>query len=547
MQGADLGSIRFFGDPSEDEVDTKGTIAKLNQIIIPEVNFENVTVEEALAFIEKRTKELDSTTLNGAGQGLKIQVKTPKVSGGELHENDKDFGDANDPNSTKIKSLNLKNVPARVALQYIADAAKLRYRVDGDGVTLLPLNTSADADIVQRRWKVSPEVAKDIQEATANGKSFETVLKENGVSFMANSGAHFLADENTLIIRNSPTNLKLVEVIMGAAENAKAEESKKLEADWLIGEDSLEGELPSEGVAMEASNDGERSINAKGNQIIIPEVRFENTTVAEALKFVRLRSIEFDNTTLDDDKKGVNIVVADPEILKRVLPDMDLDQVPLKVLLDKIGEATGTTVEVGLFACRLAKGETSEVFDRWEKNDSNQQTTEKMNQIILPEMVLRNSSMAEALEFLRLRSNELDTTTLDYEGKGIGIVIDDPKLEKKILEGRQIVELDLKNVPLRIAIQEIARQVGCKVRLEEGKLIFFSDPAKKIDKLPEGFETSTAEKSDSTFSLNVSDVSFKLAKSALAGGSWPDASKVRPEEFVNAFDYDDTKPTQSEK
>ena len=61
------------------------------------------------------------------------------------------------------------------------------------------------------------------------------------------------------------------------------------------------------------------------------------------------------------------------------------------------------------------------------------------------------------------------------------------------------------------------------------------------------FETLTTEKSDSTFSLNVSDVSFKLAKSSLSQGKWPEAAKVRPEEFVNALNYDDRKPRQSEK
>lgn len=63
----------------------------------------------------------------------------------------------------------------------------------------------------------------------------------------------------------------------------------------------------------------------------------------------------------------------------------------------------------------------------------------------------------------------------------------------------------------------------------------------------ENFETSTSEKSDSTFSLNVSDVSFKLAKSSLANGQWPEADKVRPEEFVNALSYGDNTPTQAEK
>ena len=60
-------------------------------------------------------------------------------------------------------------------------------------------------------------------------------------------------------------------------------------------------------------------------------------------------------------------------------------------------------------------------------------------------------------------------------------------------------------------------------------------------------ENSAVEEAFSTFSLHVSDVSFKLARAALAGGQWPEAAKVRIEEFVNAFDYGDPMPTQREK
>lgn len=51
----------------------------------------------------------------------------------------------------------------------------------------------------------------------------------------------------------------------------------------------------------------------------------------------------------------------------------------------------------------------------------------------------------------------------------------------------------------------------------------------------------------STFSLHVSDVSFKLALAALGKGEWPEAAKVRIEEFVNAFDYGDPMPGHGEK
>ena len=55
-------------------------------------------------------------------------------------------------------------------------------------------------------------------------------------------------------------------------------------------------------------------------------------------------------------------------------------------------------------------------------------------------------------------------------------------------------------------------------------------------------EVRTGDNAFSTFSLNVSDVSFKLAAASLEKGSMPDAASVRSEEFINAFDYRDPEP-----
>jgi Mg-chelatase subunit ChlD len=58
-------------------------------------------------------------------------------------------------------------------------------------------------------------------------------------------------------------------------------------------------------------------------------------------------------------------------------------------------------------------------------------------------------------------------------------------------------------------------------------------------------EVTTSENAFSTFSLNVSDVSFKLAAAALEKGQVPDPATVRSEEFINAFDYRDPEPAGS--
>jgi Mg-chelatase subunit ChlD len=55
-------------------------------------------------------------------------------------------------------------------------------------------------------------------------------------------------------------------------------------------------------------------------------------------------------------------------------------------------------------------------------------------------------------------------------------------------------------------------------------------------------EIPTADNAFSTFSLNVSDVAFKLAAASLEKGELPDAGSMRSEEFINAFDYRDPEP-----
>jgi hypothetical protein len=84
--------------------------------------------------------------------------------------------------------------------------------------------------------------------------------------------------------------------------------------------------------------------------------------------------------------------------------------------------------------------------------------------------------------------------------------------------------------------------------LQDGKTVQSLKAAEKKPAAPSGLDEKSAdEEAFSTFSLHVSDVSFKLAQAALAKGEWPEASKVRIEEFVNAFDYGDPMPDQNEK
>ena len=111
----------------------------------------------------------------------------------------------------------------------------------------------------------------------------------------------------------------------------------------------------------------------------------------------------------------------------------------------------------------------------------------------------------------------------------------------KINSPRQSAPVDFKDAdvaPSAAAIDE---------RLSQEKIAAAPAPAPKSQPDSPRAEISAAKEAVSTFSLHVSDVSFRLAQAALARGETPDPERIRPEEFYNAFDYGDPSPTAAEK
>ncbi len=168
---------------------------------------------------------------------------------------------------------------------------------------------------------------------------------------------------------------------------------------------------------------------------------------------------------------------------------------------------------------------------------------EKLAHIIMPVIDFEDTTLEEALDFMSIRSKELDDATLDASVRGLDFVF-----ENERQRDLKIDQLKLENVPFQEAATAIANATGSRYRVEGKKVIFYKEDLR--EEVPDDLsklETLTSKKSDSTFSLNVSDVSFKLAKAALSEGRWPEAAKVRPEEFVNALDFGDRKPSRAEK
>ena len=121
--------------------------------------------------------------------------------------------------------------------------------------------------------------------------------------------------------------------------------------------------------------------------------------------------------------------------------------------------------------------------------------------------------------------------------------------EQRLNEGRQSARRNLEVLEKAVVEQEqkiaqTAQELERRRKEVDSKSDAGISKPSAVAGIPQP-EVFTAENPFSTFSLNVSDVSFKLAAASLEKGVLPEPATVRTEEFINAFDYRDAEPTGS--
>ncbi|MGA0854212.1 MAG: Amuc_1098 family type IV pilus outer membrane protein [Luteolibacter sp.] len=140
-------------------------------------------------------------------------------------------------------------------------------------------------------------------------------------------------------------------------DQTRAEMLSQIDAEWErpvpAPEDAL---LPSDGGATLIGTE-ETSLKSKLDQIIIPSIALEQSSLDEALDFLRLKATENDKVELDPSRRGVNFTVnlgaPDSEASKRIRSlrfDLRLSQVPLSKALRYLTEMTQTAYKTDEFS-----------------------------------------------------------------------------------------------------------------------------------------------------------------------------------------------------
>jgi general secretion pathway protein D len=269
-------------DTSSSERGTSYITNKLRTIVVPSINFEDTTVEEAIEFLRQRSVELDVTELDPARKGVNFVVRRPGTSGGGAAAPAAEgavLGASTEVGTLRIKQLRLRNVPLAVALKYICDNTRLRYKVDEYAVTLVP-QTETGEDLFTRTFRVGPDFAAILESGGGSGGGGDAgavdpfastestgtkatlavrppiteLLKNAGVAFPEGSSATLSG--GALIVTNTPTELDKIETLVEntrhTAKQVKIttkfveisqENSDELGFDWIVSPFGLGSEL----------------------------------------------------------------------------------------------------------------------------------------------------------------------------------------------------------------------------------------------------------------------------------------------------------------
>jgi general secretion pathway protein D len=187
---------------------------KLRSIIIPSLEFKDASIEDAVAFLNAKSKELDPEK-----QGINFILR-PDVS-----------------ESAKTFTLNLTNVPLEHALRYITHLAGVKYKVEEFAILIVRLVDNTEV-LLRRQFNVPPSFFPSTGAATAATPAAATgvrriaapvvtntsagvaevkeALEAMGVEFPAGATAVYLPASGILQVQNAQAQLDLIQALVEA-------------------------------------------------------------------------------------------------------------------------------------------------------------------------------------------------------------------------------------------------------------------------------------------------------------------------------------------
>lgn len=225
---------------------------KLRTLIFPTVDFAGATLDEVAELLRVRSRDLDPE-----GKGISFVLNVPEDARG------------------KPISLNLSSVPIEEVLRYVSEMCGVTYKVDDHAVTFVSISERNSA-LISRTFRVPPDFIQSAPagdaaaapaadpfaaQAPAGGglvirrMGAKEFLEARGVTFPEGSSAYFNSATSMLTVRNSISNIEVVETLVEAATKSapklavvqirmlevNQKNVEELGFDWLMGAVGMNG------------------------------------------------------------------------------------------------------------------------------------------------------------------------------------------------------------------------------------------------------------------------------------------------------------------
>ena len=251
----DAGQSTIIEQPQIKIAGSSSINRKLDEIIIPKVDFNEATIREALDHLKARAAALDASETDPSRKGINIFVKLPPEA----------------PENALRVTLALTDMPLRQMIDYVTRAVGLKFKVEPYSVVIVPQSELIDV-LITKEYKVPPGLITAAPAGTgaaapapsgvapgslpaiagrAGAKEF--LESKGGVLFPPGSSATYNKSTSRLIVKNTQANLDLVEILIDSEESGTPTQVeieakfleitqnnlKELGVDWLVGQFAL--------------------------------------------------------------------------------------------------------------------------------------------------------------------------------------------------------------------------------------------------------------------------------------------------------------------
>ena len=214
-------------------------------------------------------------------------------------------------------------------------------------------------------------------------------------------------------------------------------------------------------------------IKQKLEKIIIPHIQFRDTSVEECLEYLRIQSRAHDTLSADPATQGISIIYKAGNPASKAAISLDLKEVPVGEALRYVVELANLKMSIQPYAVLVGQTIPAPAANAPEPQSKTAPTTDyikkKLERIILPNVQFQGATAEESIEYLRVKSREMDPVTTDPAARGVNIIY-----RPGNSPSTAVISLDLKEVPLGEALRYAVELAGLKMIIQPYAVLIVS-------------------------------------------------------------------------